>query len=90
MNDSDLSYLRACGKPRLIVQGDQDQFGSRERFEALVASFPDASRAQAALVFIADADHFFTGQLDQLDAAISSWLLHRQPYLTPAAKSSET
>jgi len=31
---SDLTYLRACAKPKLIIQGGNDQFGSRANVEA--------------------------------------------------------
>lgn len=82
VNDSDFSYLRACDKPKLFVQGERDPFGSRERLEALAASFPGARRAQTELVFISGGDHFFAGQLDQLDAALSSWLLRHHPELS--------
>ena len=82
VNDSDLSYLRACDKPKLFVQGERDPFGSRERLEALAASFSGASRAQTELVFIPGGDHFFAGQLDHLDAALSSWLRRHHPELS--------
>jgi uncharacterized protein len=69
-NDSDLTYLRACSKPKLFVQGGEDQFGSRRNVEALFETMPEPKR----LVFIGGADHFLAGKLDQLAAAIDSWL----------------
>jgi len=33
--------------------------------------------AETRLVFVQDADHFFVGRLDQLDRAITNWLLER-------------
>lgn len=66
---SDLSYLRVCPKPKLIVQGANDQFGSRTRVEALFATLPDPKR----LVIIEDADHFFQGKLNKVAAAIDNW-----------------
>jgi alpha/beta superfamily hydrolase len=34
---------------------------------------------------VQDADHFFTGKLDQLDRAIATWLIERHPGLrTPS------
>jgi alpha/beta superfamily hydrolase len=33
------------------------------------------------LVFVQDADHFFTGHLDELDRAICDWVLAHHPEL---------
>jgi hypothetical protein len=70
VNNSDLTYLRACSKPKLIVQGGEDQHGSREKVEALFADIPGPKR----LVIVDGVDHFFAGKLDQVGAAITSWL----------------
>lgn len=70
VNDSDLTYLRECGKRKLFVQGGRDQFGSRENMQALFDSLPGPKK----LVFIEDADHFFTGKLDRVVKVIDSWL----------------
>lgn len=69
-NNIDLSYLRACLKPKLIIQGGQDQFGSRANVEALFATIQEPKR----LVIVEGADHFFTGHLDGVGAAINDWL----------------
>src|SRR5712692_9193429 len=79
VNDSDFSYLRQCAKPKLFLQGDRDQFGARANLETLVRSLPGANE----LVFIADADHFFTGKLERLDAALAASLTSRHPNLAP-------
>ncbi|MFY9530737.1 MAG: alpha/beta fold hydrolase [Candidatus Acidiferrales bacterium] len=68
-NDSDLTYLRACSKPKLFVQGSEDQFGSRRNVEALFETLSEPKK----LVFVDGADHFLAGKLDQLGAAIDSW-----------------
>jgi alpha/beta superfamily hydrolase len=70
VNDSDFSYLRGSTKPKLFVVGTEDQFAARERMEKLVNSLEEPKR----LVFVEQADHFFTGRLDQLDRAIREWL----------------
>lgn len=70
VDSSDLSYLRGCTKPKLIVQGDHDQFGSRANLEALAATLPGPKR----LVLIQGADHFFLGKLSEMVAAINQWL----------------
>lgn len=72
-NGSDLSYLRAYAKPKLIIQGGNDQFGSRANVEALFAVMPEPKR----LVIVEGADHFFAGKLDQVGAAINVWLKER-------------
>ena len=78
VNDSSLSYLETCAKPKLILQGSRDQFGSRARVEALVAEMPEPKRA----VFIESGDHFFTGHLPEMAAALDAWLAERHPELT--------
>jgi alpha/beta superfamily hydrolase len=75
VNDWDFSYLSACEKPKLFVQGSKDQFGAPDKVKTLVASLPGDNR----LIAVNDADHFFTGKLDQLDRAITNWLLERHP-----------
>jgi uncharacterized protein len=77
VNDSDFSYLQNCAKPKLFVQGSNDQFGATEKIETLVASLSGEKR----LAVVPDADHFFTGKLDQLDSAITTWLTERYPQL---------
>lgn len=74
VNDSDLSYLRTCVKSKLFLQGDRDQFGSAARVETLFAELPEPKK----LVFINAADHFFTGKLDEMAAALDAWLAERQ------------
>lgn len=65
-DNSNLSYLESCAKPKLFVQGSRDQFGSRENVLAIVSRAANPKQ----IVFVEDADHFFTGQLDQLRQAI--------------------
>ena len=77
VNSTDFSYLRNCKKPKLFVHGSNDQFGDIGKVETLVESLPGENR----LVVVAGAEHFFTGKLDQLDAAIRDWLHERHPDL---------
>ncbi len=74
--DVDLSYLRSCAKPKLLIQGGQDQFGLRANVEALFATIQEPKQ----LVIVEGADHFFTGHLDAVGAAINDWL---DPSLPP-------
>jgi len=80
VDHSDLTYLRDCAKPKLIIQGGNDQFGSRANVEALFATLPEPKR----LVIVEGADHFFAGQLERVRGAIDAWLDERHPR-TPVA-----
>src|SRR6202046_1917725 len=80
VDHSDLTYLRDCAKAKLILQGGNDQFGSRANVEALFATLPEPKR----LVIVEGADHFFAGQLERVRGAIDAWLDERHPR-TPVA-----
>ena len=54
VDNVDLSFLQACAKPKLVLQGGNDQFGSRANIEALFATLPEPKR----LVIVDGADHF--------------------------------
>jgi alpha/beta superfamily hydrolase len=69
----DRHFLHRCQKPKLIVQGSQDEFGPLPSIEALFAAMPEPKK----LVIVDGADHFLKGKLDQLGAAIDSWLAPR-------------
>lgn len=75
VNNSDVTFLTASTKPKLIVQGGNDQFGSRESIEAAFSKLAEPKR----LVIVEDADHFFTAKLDQVSAAIDAWLAEMFP-----------
>ncbi len=46
VNNSDLTYLRSCTKPKLIIQGGNDQFGSRANVEASLRDITGAKTAR--------------------------------------------
>jgi len=69
VNSSDFSFLSQCGKPKLFVQGSEDQYGAIEKVKSLVAMLLGENH----LVAVERADHFFAGRLDQLNAAIINW-----------------
>lgn len=81
MDDREFSYLEACAKPRLIVQGGKDQFGPQSKLEALVSRFPAEVKEQTRVEIVPGADHFFAGRLDEVDQAISKWIVSRHPGL---------
>jgi uncharacterized protein len=68
--DYHYEFLSRCGAPKLFVSGDRDQYGPVTQVEAVVRSAPPP----AELVWIADADHFFVGKLDEMQAAIRRWV----------------
>jgi alpha/beta superfamily hydrolase len=67
---SDLGYLLDCKKPKLIIQGSNDEFGPRAKIESLFAKLPPPKR----LELVDGADHFFAGRLQEVAAAIGNWL----------------
>jgi alpha/beta superfamily hydrolase len=69
----DTSYLDAVTRPRLFAQGENDEFGSGDQIRARVASLPPPCE----LVVVPGADHFFTGHLDELQAAVDGWAAKR-------------
>jgi len=77
VNSSDFTYLAECRKPKLIVQGTNDEHGAWEKVEPVVA----LAAGETRLTFVQDANHFFAGLLDHLDQAITSWLVERHPEL---------
>jgi hypothetical protein len=81
VNNSDMSYLVDCAKPRLFIQGEKDQFGAPAKLEELVASFPEAARRDTRVEVVPGADHFFAGKLELVDAALTRWLTTRHPEL---------
>jgi hypothetical protein len=70
VDNIDMSFLRACEKPKLLIQGGNDQFGARAAIEKLFETLKEPKR----LVIVEGADHFFTGQLSELGPAIDAWL----------------
>jgi len=69
VNSTDFSFLRQCNKPKLFVHGSNDEHGAIEKVKALIPTLTGENH----LVVVEDADHFFTGKLDQLDHAINAW-----------------
>jgi alpha/beta superfamily hydrolase len=65
-------YLPDCTQPKLFISGNQDQFGPIAGVEAVVATTFQPKQ----LVWIAGADHFFLGKLDQVQAVIVDWVSH--------------
>jgi uncharacterized protein len=64
------NFLATCRQPKILISGSADEYGPHEALEAVVAG----AAPPAELVLVPGADHFFVGKLDQMQAALSSWL----------------
>jgi len=69
-NSADFGFLQNVRKPKLVVQGTQDQFGSQENVEKVFRSLKEPKR----LRFVPEADHFLTGKLHDLQLEIQDFL----------------
>ena len=67
-------FLKDCGKPKLFLSGDHDEFGPPEELERIVANAADPKE----LVFV-PGDHYFAGHLDEMRLTIESWLAELFP-----------
>lgn len=67
----DYAFLATAGKPALVVQGENDEFGSGER----VASVLSGLGSHVTLVQVPGADHYFTDRLDELRAAVHGYFV---------------
>jgi uncharacterized protein len=70
VDNVDMSFLQSCPKPKLIIQGGNDSFGSRPKLEALFAALPEPK----TLAIVEGANHFFTGHLEKVATAMDDWL----------------
>jgi hypothetical protein len=65
----DFSFLADAGKPILVVQGDNDEFGSG----GVVQDALGPLGGHVTLVRVPGADHYFTDRLDELRAAVRGY-----------------
>jgi uncharacterized protein len=63
-------FLPVCAQPKLFISGTRDQYGPKPQVEEVFAT----AQQPAKLVWVEDADHFFTGKLDQVQFAIRDWV----------------
>ena len=75
------NYLSTCTKPKLLIQGENDQYAARSHFESFVQTFNPEAAAATRVVFIPAADHFFTGHLGEMADALHRWMATRHPNL---------
>ena len=69
VNNSDFSYLRKCNKAKLFVHGSHDEHGDVNKLRRMVEDLPGRNE----LVVVDGVDHFFTGKIEELGAAITRW-----------------
>lgn len=81
VDNVDMTFLQSCDKPKLILQGGNDQFGSRAKLDDLYAGIAEPKR----MIIFDGADHFFAGVLPKVGEAIKSWISERYP--APSATS---
>jgi hypothetical protein len=74
----DRADLPSLTRPRLFVQGENDEFGPGEALRALAERLPPPRE----VVVVPATDHFFDGQLDALQGAIADWA-ERRPWRLP-------
>jgi len=63
-------FLFGVRKPKLIVQGTLDQYGPRAAVEAFYNSLAEPKQIH----WVHNADHFFTGKLEEVQQVISEFL----------------
>ena len=66
----ELGFLQDCRKPKLLVSGAHDQYGSPAQLENLAEALPEPKK----LVIIEGGDHFFEGRLQAMREAIETWV----------------
>lgn len=73
-------FLAGCSQPKLFISGTADEYGPPEVVVAMIAG----AAPPAQLVLVEGADHFFTGRLEEMQSALSSWIeTHFLPRVTP-------
>ncbi len=70
INDCDIGYLREARKPKLIVQATLDEFGPADQIQAFFDSLPGPKQIH----WVQGVDHFFTGKLEEVQAAVREFL----------------
>ena len=64
------SFLAGCRVPKFFLSGDRDNYAPEFDLRQVVATTAEPRK----LALIPGADHFFTGQLQAMQSALSGWL----------------
>ena len=78
-------FLPGCNFPKLFLSGSHDQFAPADQLRSVANSASDPKK----IVLIDDADHFFTGQLPAVQAALGQWLRETFPAAQLPARMPE-
>src|SRR6202521_438263 len=81
IGERQFSYLDVCGKLKLLVSGELDQYGPPEKLKAMVGKLPPHVKERTSVAIISGADHFFAGHLPELDREIAAWMKAQHPDL---------
>jgi hypothetical protein len=73
------SFLSNCTLPKLFLSGDNDQFAPSTDLNQVA----DSALQPKQLALIQGADHFFTGQIEPMQQALSAWLRGNFPIRPP-------
>jgi hypothetical protein len=65
----DYRFLADVSKPILVIQGEEDEFGSGPEVEAVVADLG----SHVTLARISGGDHYFDGHIDEMKAVLSQF-----------------
>jgi alpha/beta superfamily hydrolase len=68
----DYRFLADVSKPILVIQGEEDEFGSGPEVEAVVADLG----SHVTLARISGGDHYFEGHIDEMKAVLSEYFLN--------------
>ncbi len=66
----DYSFLKDSTIPKLFLSGDRDRFATAAQLRQVAASAAGPKR----LILLPGGDHFFDGQLEAMQQALSGWL----------------
>ena len=66
----DYSFLAQCRIPKLFLSGDHDRYATQTELIQAVATAAEPKH----VALVPGADHFFTGRLEAMQSALSSWL----------------
>ena len=78
--DYTYELLRESKQPKLLLSGGRDEFATPAQLAQVFADTAEPKR----LALIPDADHFFTGHLEEMRNALSLWV---REAIVPAAPS---
>jgi uncharacterized protein len=70
VSTTDFASVVGCDRPKLFVQGSRDQFGSAADLQRVFEKLVEPKR----LRIIEGADHFFDGQLQELQREVSDFI----------------